>query len=135
MARSLLAALLVSSFAVAPDGGVCTKKQQLDPPPPPVPVTSATTPPIWAPPDTGGPLPTPAPPPSATNTNPDLVKARQLAATNDHKKIRTLLEKKVRAGKGSSEEAAILMTSCLALKDKACADAVKAKHPELEPAP
>ncbi|MDF2693277.1 MAG: hypothetical protein K0S65_1660, partial [Labilithrix sp.] len=69
-----------------------------------------------------------APPP----VNPDLAKARVLAQAGDHKKIRALLEKKVRTGKGNKEEAAILMDSCIALRDKACMDAVKAKHPEVD---
>jgi hypothetical protein len=46
--------------------------------------------------------------------------------------VRTLLEKKVKAGKGSQEEAAILLQSCGALHDKACVETVKAKHPGLE---
>lgn len=97
------------------------------PPPPPVPVTSATAPPIWSPPDTGGPPPTPPPP-----VPPELAKARVLAQAGDHKKVRALLEKKVKAGKGSREEAALLMESCIALRDKPCMDAVKAKHPEVD---
>jgi hypothetical protein len=90
----------------------------------PLPLTSATTPPVWAPPDTGG---LPAPPPNA-----DLAKARALAQAGDSKKVRALLEKKVKAGKGSKEEAALLLQACIALRDKACVDAVKAKHPEVD---
>jgi hypothetical protein len=137
------AALLVAFFSLAPtlpEG--CAKmlaksKAQPSasavpaaPPPtvqPPAPVTSATTPPVWAPPDTGGPAPAPVP-----AVSPDLAKARSLAQAGDHKKVRALLEKKVRAGKGSKEEAAILMESCIALRDKPCVDAVKAKYPEIE---
>jgi hypothetical protein len=97
------------------------------PPPPPeaLPVTSATTPPVWTPPDPGGPLP------SATPTSPELVKARQLAQAGDHKRLRAMLEKRVRAGKGTREEAAMLMDACVALRDRACVEAVRARHPDL----
>lgn len=103
---------------------------QPEPPPPTVPVTSATTPPIWVPPDPNGgvqPIPTAAPPP-----NPDLAKAKGFAAAGEHKKVRTLLEKKLKAGQVSTEEAQVLAASCAALKDKKCLDLVKAKHPEVD---
>ncbi len=93
-------------------------------------VATPTAPPVWAPPDTGGPLPTPPPP--APSVSPDAVKARALADSGEHKKVRALLEKKVKAGKGTNDEAAVLMESCIALRDKACIDAVKAKHPAVE---
>ena len=63
---------------------------------------------------------------------PDARRARALADAGEHKKVRTPLEKKVKAGKGTDEEAAVLMESCIALLDKACLDAVKAKHPAVE---
>lgn len=94
-------------------------------------VATPTAPPVWAPPDTGGPLPTP-PPPAPSSASPDAVKARALADAGEHKKVRTLLEKKVKAGKGTDDEAAVLMQSCIALRDKACIDAVKARHPAVE---
>ncbi|MBN9161479.1 MAG: hypothetical protein J0I07_10980, partial [Myxococcales bacterium] len=93
-------------------------------------VATPTAPPVWAPPDTGGPLPTPPPP--APSVSPDAVKARALADAGEHKKVRTLLEKKVKAGKGTDDEATVLMESCIALRDKACIDTVKAKHPAVE---
>ena len=62
--------------------------------------------------------------------NPDLAKARAAAEAKDFKKVRALLEKKVRSGKGVPEEAQLVHRACVALKDKVCADAVKAKHPE-----
>jgi hypothetical protein len=96
------------------------------PSPPPLPVTSATTPPIWTPPDPGGPLPSTAP------SNPDLAKARAAAQAGDNKKVRALLEKKVKTGKCSKEEATLLLDACAALRDKACIEAVKAKHPEVD---
>ena len=90
----------------------------------------ATAPPVWAPPDTGGPLPTPPPP--TPSVSPDAAKARALADAGEHKKVRTLLEKKVKAGKGTDDEAAVLMESCIALRDKACIEVVKAKHPAVQ---
>ncbi len=55
-----------------------------------------------------------------------------LSEAGDHKKVRALLEKKVKAGKASHDEATILLESCLILRDKGCVDAVKAKHPDVE---
>jgi len=138
-ARSLVVLGFMSMLAIAPSNAcskIMGKKDQPDPTPVPIPVTSATptttTPPIWAPPDTGGPLPT-APVP-AVSANPDLTKARAAATAGEYKKVRTLLEKKVKAGKGSPEEAALLLQACTSLKDKACVEMVKAKHPEIVPA-
>jgi hypothetical protein len=129
------AAVLAVVFALAP-ADVCGKLRgnrggapSATNRPPAVPVTSSTTPPIWAPPDTRGPPSAPVPTASA---NPDLAKARALAQAGEHKKVRTLLERKVKAGKATSEEASALLESCTALRDKACIDAVKAKHPELQ---
>jgi hypothetical protein len=122
----------VALTALAPEA--CAKKKppaEVDvPTPPPLPLTSATTPPIWHPPDpvggaTAQPAATSTPPPSA-----DLVKARAASEAKDFKKVRTLLEKKVRGGKSVPEESQLVFHACVALKDKACSDAVKAKHPE-----
>jgi hypothetical protein len=101
-----------------------------EPPPPPV-ITSATAPPIWTAPDPGGPLPAPAAS-AAAAVGPDLAKARALASAGEHKKVRSLLEKKVKSGRASEEEAAVLLESCTVLKDKACVELVRTKHPELE---
>jgi hypothetical protein len=98
-----------------------------EPAPPPLPVTSATTPPIWTPPAPEVPQPTPAAP-----VSPELAKARVFAQAGDHKKVRALLEKKLKAGKANREEAALLMEACSALRDRACTEAVKAKHPEVD---
>jgi hypothetical protein len=114
------------ALALALPKGCAPSSSAPEPPPPPSPVTSATTPPVWTPPDPGGPLPSATPAP-----NPELVKARQLAQAGDHKRVRTMLEKKVRAGKGTREEAAMLMDACVALRDKACVEAVHARHPDL----
>lgn len=108
----------------------------VEPAPKPVPVTSAaatatataTTPPVWAPPETA----TPAPPPPAPSAETDLSKAQALSQAGDHKKVRALLEKKVKAGKASHEEASILMESCLILRDRTCVAVIKAKHPDVE---
>jgi hypothetical protein len=43
----------------------------------------------------------------------------------DHKKVRALLEKRVRSGKGTTDEARIVARSCAALVDKACIDALR----------
>jgi hypothetical protein len=101
------------------------------PTPVPVPITSATTPPIWHPPD-------PVTPVSATGTtssaaapaSPELVKARAASEAKEFKKVRTLLEKKVRAGKSLPEENQLVFRACVALKDKVCSDTIKAKHPD-----
>lgn len=86
-----------------------------------------TAPPIWAPPE---PSPPPSPEPTES-TSPDLAKAKELAEAGEHKKVRALLEKRVKAGKGSDEEASLLLDACVALRDKACIESVKAKHPSL----
>jgi hypothetical protein len=148
MARAALLALLITFAPALPEG--CAKlvgkgqtagpKASAEPQPQPVAVTSAATttatpsatvtaPPVWAPPDTGGPPPTPAP---VASVNPDLAKARTLSEAGDHKKVRALLEKKVKTGKANHEEATILMESCLILRDKSCVEAIKAKHPDVE---
>ena len=99
---------------------------QTDPPPPPPP-PSATTPPIFVPPDNGGPQPT-APPFAST----ELAKARTAADAKDYKKVRTLLERKVKAGQSNREEAMLLLESCSVLKDKPCVALCKKAHPDLE---
>jgi hypothetical protein len=106
--------------------GAASAEPSSDPPPPPTPVTSATTPPVWTPPDTATP-----PTPGSTSTppkDPDFLKAKELAQKGEHKKVRALLEKKVRSGKATSEELELLSESCTALKDKACVDLVKSKQ-------
>ncbi len=134
MLRAGLSAVTVLALALLPKA--CVKKPPpSDPvadttPPPPVPITSATTPPIWSPPTTVSTTPattatTPPPPPS-----PELMKARAAADAKDFKKVKSLLDKKVRGGKCAPEESQLLFRACVQLKDKACSDAVKAKHPD-----
>jgi hypothetical protein len=97
------------------------------PPPPPPPIVSATAPPAWSPPDPGTASSSAGgPPPDRPSA--DLVKARTAADAKDFKKVRALLEKKVRGGKCAPEESQLVFHACTALKDKVCADAVKAKH-------
>jgi hypothetical protein len=131
--RGGFAAVAVLGLALLPKA--CVKKPPVEdppvdaPPPPPVPVTSATTPPIWAPP-TG---PTPVGTTTTTATPPasaELVKARAAADARDFKKVKSLLDKKVRGGRCAPEESQLLFRACTQLKDKACVDAVKAKHPD-----
>ena len=134
--RTALAGVAALSLALLPKA--CTK--QPPPPPPEVDVaplpplpSGATTPPIWAPPQ--GPV-TAAPLTSGTATapvptaSPDLVKARAAAEAKDFKKVKALLEKKVKSGKGTPEENLLVFRACMQTKDKACADAVRAKHPD-----
>jgi len=135
-AVAFAAALAGMTTGLAPEG--CKKltgrqdpPAEPDRPTTPVVVTSATTPPIWTPPEAP-----PANTGAATGTtpaaNPDLVKARAAAEAKDHKKVRSLLEKRVRGGKGASdEEAQLVYRACVALKDRGCADAVKKSHPDL----
>ena len=131
MSRAVILAVVL---ALAPEAcsKLTSKKTppvETDPPPPPPPPPSATTPPIWHPPETAStPGTSTTPPPPVAS--PELVKARSAADAKDFKKVRTLLEKRVRAGKCAPEESQLVFRACVALKDKTCADAVKAKHPE-----
>ncbi|MBX3226082.1 MAG: hypothetical protein KIT84_29095 [Labilithrix sp.] len=94
--------------------------------PPPLPPSSAPPPPVFVLPDDG---PGPSPAPTAA---PELQKARAAAEARDFKKVRALLEKKVKSGKGNREEATLLLESCSALKDKPCMEIAKKAYPELE---
>jgi hypothetical protein len=132
--RSALAGVTMLSLALAPKA--CTKKQSSAAESdfvPPQPLPSATTPPIWAPPQGPG---TPPPvasgttPPPAPTVSPELAKARAAADAKEWKKVKTLLEKKVRGGKGTGEENQLVFRACVQTKDKACVADVKAKHPE-----
>lgn len=98
--------------------------------PPPVPSTPVTTPPTYPLPEPPGPAPTSAPPPGTPS--PELQKAREAQDKKDYKKVKALLEKKVKAGKANREEAQLLMDACGNLKDRACVDLVRKTHPEIE---
>ena len=133
---SRVVVIAAASFALGLLPPACAKLMGQAPPPadtevapPPPPITSATTPPAWRPPEppssAGTPAPRDPPPPSA-----DLLKARAAADMKDFKKVRALLEKKVRGGRCAPEEAQLVFRACTALKDKPCVAEVKAKHPD-----
>jgi hypothetical protein len=123
------AALIVAALALLPQQ--CEKlmpgaaKAQPDPtpvdPPPPPPPPSITAPPVWRPPD---------PPavdagPGKPETPTDAARARAAVDAKEYKKARGILEKKVKSGKGTTEEAQILLEACAPLKDKACLEVAK----------
>lgn len=93
--------------------------------PTPVPLTSATTPPVYLPPDPG--TATVAPSGTTPPANPDLAAAKAAADAKppNWKKVKSLLEKKTKSGKASSDERDLLSQACTALKDKACLEVVK----------
>jgi hypothetical protein len=97
---------------------------------------SPTAPPVWAPafegvaaeaalPGAAGAVATVSAAPEVRPPSPELKKAIVAFEKGDHKKVRALLEKRVRSGKGTSDEARIVASSCAALGDKACADALR----------
>jgi hypothetical protein len=101
--------------------------EQPPPPPPPPPVSAPTAPPIWTPPDG---VTTAAPAtatPAAVDAGPpsELALARAASEKKDYKRVKLLLDKKVRSGRGSSEEIQLLRDACERTKDKACLDAIK----------
>lgn len=123
--RGLASALVTAMLAVGPVDG-CKKsggaRESTEPPPPPP--STATAPPIWAAPE--------APPPTvvAPAVNADVLKGRQLAQAGEHKKVRVLLEKRVRAGTATRDEVTLVLEACVALRDKACVQAIRAKYPD-----
>jgi hypothetical protein len=62
---------------------------------------------------------------------PELATAKAAAEAKDFKKVKSLLDKRVRGGKGTTEEAQLLLQACAQLKDRACVEAVKKSHPDL----
>lgn len=133
MSRVVLMAAASFAFALLPPA--CAKLMGQAPPPadtevapPPPPITSATTPPAWRPPEPPSSASAPPPPRDPPPPSADLLKARAAADTKDFKKVRALLEKKVRGGRCAPEEAQLVFRACTALKDKPCAAEVKAKH-------
>lgn len=132
MFRAGATGVAVLALALLPKA--CVKKPPPEPPvdaplPPPIPITSATAPPIWAPPT--GPITSVAttstapPPPS-----PELLKARAASDAKDFKKVKSILDKKVRGGKCAPEESQLLFRACRELKERLCMEAVRAKHPD-----
>jgi hypothetical protein len=137
VSRSLLLAALLTAALPAQ----CTKLLGRDaaassaepaptpaPVPVPVPTTAVTTPPVWHPPEPKGPPPEAS---AGSSSDTDLAKARAASDAGEWKKVRSLLEKKVRSGKASSDEAQLLLDACTILRDRSCVEAVKAKHPKL----
>jgi hypothetical protein len=127
---ALVAALATLAFApkmCAPKADKPVEAAPAVPTPVAVPITSATTPPIWSPPEVAT---EPVPAPAQPTASPELVKARAAAEAKDFKKVRSLLEKKARSTRCVPEEAQLVFRACVQLKDKACAEAVKAKHPD-----
>jgi hypothetical protein len=98
------------------------------PEPVPSPVTTATTPPVWHPPE---PKLAPAASSAAPPPSPELLKARAAYDAKEWKRVRSILERKVRSGKGSSDEAQLLLDACAILKDKNCLAGIKSKFPAL----
>jgi hypothetical protein len=140
MARaSIFLTALIALVPALPES--CAKILGITPPPPPppvdvppapaLPVTSATAPPVWSPPESSAPAPPVAASASVSPSSDPLSRARAFAQAGEHKKVRAILEKRVKAGKASPEEAALLVDSCVALRDKACIETVRSKHPEL----
>ena len=92
---------------------------------------SPTAPPVWAPAFEGvaaeaaGAVATASAAPEVRPPSPELRKALVAFERGDHKKVRALLEKRVRSGKGATDEARIVASSCAALGDKACVDALR----------
>ncbi len=85
-----------------------------------------TAPPVWMPPVPPFELPPPADPDASTPLSAEMKKALEAFEAGEHKKVKTLLEKKVRGGKGTVDEAKLLAASCTSLKDKPCTDAASA---------
>lgn len=98
-------------------------------PPPVLPSGTVTTPPTFRQPDPPDlPPPTSAPPPGQS---PEYVKAKDASDKKEWKKVKAILEKKVKTSKTTNEEAQLLMDACVNLKDKPCAEAVHKAHPEI----
>ena len=129
MTRALVFAFLVAALPPQCEkllGQKAAASQDAPPPPPPtVPVPSATTPPIYTPPDLGT--------GSATSTatapavSPEYTQAKAAAAASppNWKKVKSLLEKKAKAGKASSDEKELLASACQALRDRTCLEIAK----------
>lgn len=90
------------------------------------------------------PKPTGAPPTAATSAPPtattapkptprsDFERAKEASLAGNTAQVRHILEMKVRAGRGSTDEALLVYGACRAARDKACWEDVKAKYPSLQ---
>jgi hypothetical protein len=127
-----LGALFVVSAASASAGGCRSAGDRGAPAPDVTSPASASAiapaaPPAWTSPENAAP-PLPW---SSASVSPDLAKARAFAEAGEPKRVRATLEKKLKAGKLSRQEAVLLADACVVLRDRACIDAVHAKYPEL----
>lgn len=94
----------------------CAKKPEPRSDGPTAPLPAVTTPPIYQPAE-----PTPVPPTAIASAS---------SRPADPKKVRALLDRKVRAGNATADETQSLFDVCTVLKDKACLAALHAAHPE-----
>lgn len=85
-----------------------------------------TAPPVWMPPGPPVDLPPPTDPNAEKPLSAEMKKALEAFEAGEHKKVKTLLEKRVRGGKGTVDEAKLLAASCTSLKDKPCTEAANA---------
>lgn len=147
MSRALAAAVLVTALLPeqcnallakgrgASAGAASAASARAVTPPPPAndPSPPLTPPPVWTPPV----VPASAPPPARPEgldagrgadggkPSPELRKALVAFEGGEHKKVRALLEKKVKAGKGTPEEVRLVASSCAAMNDKPCVEAMR----------
>lgn len=99
-------------------------------PPPPPPPSTATAPPIWTPPEGATPaaatVDAGAAVPSSSN---EYALARAAADKKDWKKVKSLLDKRVKSGRATSEEIELLHDACEKSRDKACLESLKKLAP------
>lgn len=138
MTRTIVAAAFLAAFAPKmPEG--CNKllgkttvtSATADAPPPapkpvPTPSTAVTTPPIWTPPE---------PPMSATpaaTVDPyanDSTAAKTAYDKHEWKKVRSALDRKVKAGKATPDDVTMMKEACERLKDKSCLETLRKQYP------
>jgi pSer/pThr/pTyr-binding forkhead associated (FHA) protein len=75
--------------------------------------------------------PPPHPTPKAAPPSKALEEAQAAALRGDPQTVRSLLEKRVRDGKASLDEARLVRAACKQMGDKACSEDVKARYPDL----
>ncbi len=101
------------------------------PPPPPPPPSTATAPPIWTPPEAATPAVATTASGAATGagSSSEYALAHAAAEKKDWKKVKSLLDKKVKSGRGSPEELELLHEACEKTRDKACLESLKKLYP------
>lgn len=82
--------------------------------------SAPTAPPIWTPPEpsTGA-----APPPSPNEVL--LGQARAAAGKKEWKKVKTLLDKRMKSGEATREEVELMQTACEKTRDKGCLETLR----------